>query len=105
MHATPGSTGVDKAIARHPRHSVAMGPLLHVPLLGNLSPSLVRDGEYRDVFLAIVERTGAGLAMVDARLRIQETNQAFVTQSGHAERELRGHGLDDLLHPSIRQHL
>lgn len=65
----------------------------------------VAADEYGDIFLSIVERTGTGLAVLDARLRIQEHNPAFVEQCGTDARDLNGSDFADLMHPSVRKRM
>lgn len=71
---------------------------------GDTSRALVGPSDYGDIFLSIVERTGAGLAVLDSGLHIQETNSAFQKQCGAAA-ELRDQDFLLLLHPSVRQYM
>jgi len=50
----------------------------HTVLHPDRGRSLVETHEYGDIFLSIVDRTGAGLAVLDPQLRIQENNAAFL---------------------------
>jgi len=45
----------------------------------------VRNGNYGDVFLSVVESTGAGLVVLDTALRIRENNRAFIDQCGYSD--------------------
>nr|AZF85898.1 LuxR family transcriptional regulator [Catenulispora sp.] len=75
------------------------------PAADQANPSLVEGSEYGDVFLSIVDRTGAGLAVLDPRLRVQEHNAAFREHCGEPPFDLRDRDFSDLLHPSVRQHM
>jgi|GEM_PF-1023677 len=66
---------------------------------------LIKASEYGDIFLSIVDRTGTGLAVLDPRLRIQETNMAFLEHCGTPPFDLCGRDFADLLHPTVRTYL
>jgi PAS domain S-box-containing protein len=61
--------------------------------------------EYGDVFMSLFERSGIGLAILDPRLRVLETNTAFYQQFGRLSSDVRERNFAELLHPSIRPHL
>ena len=67
--------------------------------------SLIETSEYGDIFLSIVDRTGAGLVVLDPQLRIQENNAAFLEHCGEPPFELCGRSFADLLHPSVRAYM
>ncbi|MEZ0093493.1 LuxR C-terminal-related transcriptional regulator [Streptacidiphilus sp. EB129] len=66
---------------------------------------LVRADEYGHIFLENVEQGGVGLAVMDPRMRIKETNAAFLEHTGFHARQIRDRALFELLHPAIRQHV
>ncbi len=70
----------------------------------NAQSPLVGASDYGDIFLSIVERTGAGLAVLDPHLHIQETNSAFLKQCG-CSFDLQDYDFLELLHPSVRQYM
>jgi DNA-binding CsgD family transcriptional regulator len=58
-----------------------------------------------DVFKLMVERTGVGLVVLDANLRIKRNNRAFVDHCGRLPVELHERDFSELLHPSVRQRM
>jgi DNA-binding CsgD family transcriptional regulator len=87
------------------RSSGGLGTLDRLPPINCRRDVPIDSSEYGDIFLSIVENVGAGLAVVDPLLRIQENNPTFAEQCGHRDGELRGLSLCELLHPSVRQHV
>ena len=79
--------------------------LNHLPPINSRREDVIDSSEYGDIFLSIVENVGAGLAVVDPLLRIQENNPIFTEQCGHRDERIRGLSLCELLHPSVRQHM
>lgn len=77
----------------------------HTVLHPDRGRSLVETSEYGDIFLSIVDRTGAGLAVLDPQLRIQENNAAFLEHCGEPPFELCDRFFADLLHPSVRAYM
>ncbi|AHH99945.1 hypothetical protein GCM10010174_04540 [Kutzneria viridogrisea] len=62
-------------------------------------------GGYEHIFKSFFERYGMCMAILDARLRIQEANTDFLQQFGITSTGLQGKALFEFFHPSVKQHL
>ncbi|MGA8114345.1 MAG: LuxR C-terminal-related transcriptional regulator [Actinocatenispora sp.] len=67
--------------------------------------SAVRDREPSKAFMSLLDRSGIGLAVLDSRLRVIETNAVFSQQFGRFTPGAVDRNFCELLHPSVRQHL
>lgn len=76
------------------------------PYLSAVKPgSAARDREPSKAFMALLDRSGIGLAVLDSHLRVVDSNSVFARQFGRPTPGTAERNFCDLLHPSVRQNL